>query len=95
MSADNYFSRRWQGRVPLRELLWHDMIGVGTLVNVTASLLAFVALTRDLPSLLALALHLAPLPLNLFLVGAVWRAPRRTAFALAVAAAWFGAMLLV
>ena len=38
--ADNYFSRRWRGQVPLAVLLWRDMLGVGTLINLTGTMLA-------------------------------------------------------
>jgi hypothetical protein len=95
MAADNFFSRRWHGRVRLAYLLWYDMLGVGTLINLTASFLAFILLTRGAPSLLALALHLAPLPYNLFLLAAVWRAPRRGPLAVALALSWFALMLVV
>jgi hypothetical protein len=41
-----------------------DMFGVGTLVNLTASLLAVVAVIQEAPSLLAFAVHVAPLLYN-------------------------------
>jgi hypothetical protein len=71
------------------------MLGVGTLVNLIASLLAFAAAIQDAPSLLVFAVHFAPLPYNLFLVAAVARAPGQSAFALALAALWFFAMLII
>jgi cytochrome bd-type quinol oxidase subunit 1 len=95
MSGDNYFSRRWHGQVPLPVLLWQDMLGVGTLVNLTASLLAFAALIKDAPTLVVVALQMAPLPCNVFLFGAVWRSPGRRPFARALAAVWFAVMLLI
>jgi hypothetical protein len=43
----------------------------------------------------ALALHLAPLPYNLFLLAAVWRSPGRGPLAVALALSWFALMLLL
>ena len=95
MFLGGYFVRRWRGKVPLRLLLWQDMLGVGTLVNLIATLAAFALVIQDAPSLLAFALHIAPLPYNAFLFAAVWRSPDRSALAVALAAAWFSAMVLV
>ena len=95
MFLGGYFVRRWRGEVPLRLLLWQDMLGVGTLVNLIATLAAFALVIQDAPSLLAFALHIAPLPYNAFLLAAVWRSPDRNALAVALAAAWFCAMVLV
>jgi len=44
---------------------------------------------------LAAALHFAPLPYNLFLFMVVWRAPKRTVFTSALAAAWLAVMTIV
>lgn len=91
----NFFSRRWSGRVPLARLLWRDMLAVGTLINLFATLLALAAVTQDAPSGLAVALHFAPLPYNLFLFGALWRTPGRSEVAIALASAWLVIMTLV
>jgi hypothetical protein len=95
MTLGDYFTRRWNGEVPLAVLVWQDMIGVGTLINLIATLLAFASVIQGAPSLLALALHLAPLPFNLFLCGAIWRSPDRSPFARVVAGVWFFVMLFV
>ncbi len=95
MSLGGYFVRRWRGEVPLRLLLWPDMLGFGTLVNLIATLSAFALVIQDAPSLLAFALHIAPLLYNVFLFAAVWRSPDRNDLAVGLAAAWFCAMLLV
>ncbi|MCU0836227.1 MAG: hypothetical protein MUC77_17640 [Chromatiaceae bacterium] len=95
MSLGDYFSRRWRGEVPLRVLFWYDMLSVGTLVNLIASLLAFAAAIQDAPSLVVVALHFAPVPYNLFLFGAVRRSPERNGLAVALAAVWFLAMLVL
>lgn len=93
--AGNYFSRRWRGQVPLPQLLWRDIIGVGTLVNLVATMLALAAVTQDAPSGLAVALHFAPLPYNVFLFGALWHTPGRNEFTLGLAGGWLIVMTLV
>ena len=93
--SDNYFSRRWHGRVPISQLLWRDILGVGTLVNLVATMLALIAITQNAPSGLAAALHFAPLPYNLFLFGALWRTPGRNDFAVGLVVVWLIVMTLV
>lgn len=95
ITEGNFFSRRWRGRVAPAQLLWRDMIGVGTLINLVATLLALIAVTQDAPAGLAVALHFAPMPYNLFLVGALWRTPGRNEFALGLAAAWLLIVIVI
>ena len=90
-----FFSRRWRGAVPLSRLFWLDMIGIATLVNLLASLAALILLSRGADARLAVALHFAPLPYNLFLFMAVWRSPQRTATTSAMAIAWLALMMVV
>lgn len=90
-----FFTRRWNGQVPWPTLFWRDMLGFGTAINLAATLLALVAAIQDAPFGLVALLHFAPLPYNFFLFGALWRAPRRPAVAVAVALAWFVAVLFV
>jgi hypothetical protein len=95
MFALGFFSRRWHGEVPLQVLFWRDMLAVGTVVNLAATVLALVVIVQDGPDLLALGLHLLPLPYNVFLCAALWRMPDRDAFVTLVAAAWLVVMTLV
>jgi hypothetical protein len=83
-----YFSRRWHGQVPLAVLLWRDTLGVGTVVNLIATILALSAIIQGAHAGLAVALHLAPMPYNFFLFAAIWRAPDRNSFTTAIAAGW-------
>ena len=93
--ADNYFSRRWRGQVPLKVLLWRDMLGVGTVINLTATLLALTLIVQDGSTWLAVALHLLPMPYNFFLCAALWRMPDRNTLASLIAGGWLIAMTLV
>jgi hypothetical protein len=92
--SDNFFSRRWQARVPLEVLLWRDMLGVGTVINLLASFLAMAVIAADGSAGYALALHLAPVPYNLFLVLALHRLPAPNAWVGVLAALWFVLMLV-
>lgn len=93
--ADNFFSRRWRGRVPLTVLLWRDMLGVGTVVNLAATILALTVMVQDGPDGLVAALHFLPMPYNLFLCAALWRMPDRDTLASLIAGGWLFAMTLV
>lgn len=71
--VSTFFSRRWNGEVPLGHLFWWDMVVVASLINVVTTVGALVILAAKLPALLAVAIHLIPLPYNLFLFGSVLR----------------------
>ena len=68
------------------------MLGVGTLINLRATFLALVALIQGAHFWLAVALHFAPMPYNLFLFAALWRAPDLNILAAAIAAGWLVAV---
>lgn len=70
-----FFTRRWRAVVPMRVLFWHDMVLMGTLINVLFTGMALAMAASDIHIGLAAAVHFAPLPFNLFLVAAVWRLP--------------------
>ncbi|MGF7006738.1 hypothetical protein [Aminobacter sp. BE322] len=74
-----FFLRRWHGEVSLGQLFWRDMIGVGSLINVATTVVALLILAAKLPIWWAFAVHLAPLPYNLFLYGSVLRTADTTA----------------
>jgi hypothetical protein len=93
--AGNFFAQRWSGQVPWQVLLWRDMLGVGTAINLGATLLALVAAIQGAPTGIVAALHFAPLPYNFFLLAAFWRLPQRPVLAAALAAAWFLAVLVI
>jgi hypothetical protein len=63
----------WSGRLGLAEAFWTWAVLIGLTVNMvfTGATLAVVA--TDGPALLALALHLAPVPYNLAIAVGVWR----------------------
>ena len=91
----SFFARRWNSGVKLRLLLWRDMVGVGTLVNLSTSFVAVTMLIQELPTAYPVLVHLAPLPYNLFLLAAVWRSTERTASAMMIGSIWFALMTIV
>jgi hypothetical protein len=93
-AASGFFSRRWHGEVPVRELFWRDMVLVGTLINLLATAVALAMAASDVDMALAAAVHFAPLPFNLFLVAAVWRLPGATAYRW-ISLAWLAFVTLV
>jgi len=93
--AQNFFSRRWRGDVPMRTVFWRDMLGVGTAVNVLATFGALMAASQGAASWVAASIHFAPLPYNIFLVATVGRSlPRSRTFAIA-SLAWLALMTVV
>lgn len=90
-----YLARRWRGQLPLPALLWPEMLGWGTAVNLAVSGLALALLATGLPGALAVLVHFAPLPWNLFIVAAVWRHPRCQAGSRVLAASWLVVMTVV
>lgn len=68
-----FFVRRWERQVPLGILFWRDMLVVATLINLTAAFASLMALGFKAELPVVLAIFHAPMPYNLFLVGAVWR----------------------
>ena len=77
---------RWSGEAPLATVFWRDMILTGTLINIMATLTMVALLAVKAPILVALTVFFTPLPLNFFLVVAVWRSARRSAGSFTLAA---------
>lgn len=69
-----FFRARWRGAVPVRRLLLWDMLFVGSALNIAVGFIAFLGLALGLPGPLAVGIFLSPLPYNVFLMLAVWRA---------------------
>jgi hypothetical protein len=76
-------------------LFWRDMLGVGTLLNIAASFGALMLASQGAATALAVALHFAPVPYNVFLFAAFWRMPARALWMSAVAVVWLALMTLV
>jgi hypothetical protein len=68
-----YFGRLWRADLALAQVFWRDMIVVGTVVNLVAIGLAFLAVAFGASTATGIAIFLAPVPYNILLVAAVWR----------------------
>lgn len=81
-SGDNgiveFFRARWRGEVSLGLLIWRDMLLVASALNAIASMTALGLLALDVPPLLALPVHFALVPYNIFLTLSIWRTAERT-----------------
>lgn len=66
-----------RGDVPLARVFLHDMLMIGTIVNIVTGGSALIAYASDLPGWLALAIFLLPLPYNVALCISVWRSAAR------------------
>ena len=86
--------------MPLSRVLWHDMLVVGTVVNVATGLAGLLLFANEAPTALAASVYFAPLPYNVFLLAAVWRgaeqaAAAQAAIARAVSLVWTIAVILI
>jgi len=91
----SFFVRRWCGEVPMHTLLWRDILGVGTVVNMLVTFIALMAASQGAPFWAAAAIHFAPLPYNLFLFAAIVRAVPSSRIAAAVSLVWLALMTVV
>jgi hypothetical protein len=69
-----HFRRLWCAESPLWRVVLVDMLVWGTLLNLCAGGISLTLIANDAPDWMALASFLVPLPYNLFLCVAVWRA---------------------
>jgi len=69
-------------------MLWRDMMAIGTLVNVAATLVALIMVSQGAPAWVAVAVHFAPVPYNLFLFAIVQRSRNVPMSASALAFGW-------
>ncbi len=92
----------WRGAAPLGRAFWDHMLLRGTLINIVASIVALILLSAGAADPVIAIVHFAPVPWNLVLLVAVWRAaarydgpPDRANAARLAAAVWFAAALAV
>lgn len=76
-------------------VFWRDMVLVGTAVNLGASFAALILVAQGVATAVAVAVHFAPLPYNLWLFAVVWRLGRRPPWMPIAAGAWLLAAALL
>ena len=91
----HFFSRRWRGQAPLRQLFWRDMLLVGSTVNLLATFVALMLAAQGAGTVTAALVHFAPLPYNLFLFAALLRSPQRRPAHQLAGLVWLVVMTLV
>jgi hypothetical protein len=96
----NFLRSRWRGEVPLSIVLWRDMILVGTALNIMTGMAAIVLLASGASAALALAVHFALAPWNVFLFLVTWRVSEKISLpealiARAIAIIWLVVVVVV
>ena len=91
---------RLSGELPLSQVFFHDMLAIGSMVNIAIGLCAFAMIAADWPIWLPVATFLVPQLYNIILLIAVWRSASRgrslSADLVKVAAmVWFVIMIFV
>lgn len=95
-----YVLSLWRGELPLARVFWIDMLAIGSLVNIVATIGAVLLFAAGAPIALGVAVHFAPLPYNILLFLAVWQSAAREASdwsfpAQAAALIWLVAALVI
>lgn len=67
-----FLRRRWRRQIPLATLFWRDMIVVASIINIVAGAAGLILLGLKLGTAPSLAVLLAPVPYNIFLLASVW-----------------------
>ncbi|MDH3379209.1 MAG: hypothetical protein OEQ39_19975 [Gammaproteobacteria bacterium] len=75
----SFITSRWRGDVSLKRVFLHDMLVVGTMVNVAVTLCALLLFASEVPNGIGVAVFFSPLPYNVFLFVAVWNSSANTA----------------
>jgi hypothetical protein len=94
-AAGDFLQSRWRGRAPLRRLFWGDMLGMGTLINLLATFVALMMAAQGAKGAVAVAVHFAPMPWNLFLAGCVLRHPQARTIHRAGALGWVALTVVI
>ena len=63
----------WLGQLPLGEAFWRWLITYDLILNLAATLSAIMLIVAEAPIVLAVIVHLLPLPYSLFAAIGVWR----------------------
>lgn len=91
----SFIGNRWRGAVPTQTVFWRDMLGVGTVLNLLASFMALILVSQGAPSWVAVVLHFAPVPYNLFLFGSVMKSKPGSHAVRLAAFVWLVLMVVV
>lgn len=90
-----FITQRWHNRVGWTTLFWRDLLLIGTGLNALMTGTALALLSQDVPIQWVLLAHLLPLPYNMFIVSAIWRAPKRPLLVLGASLGWLLLFIVV
>lgn len=90
-----FWCRRWRGEAPLNRLYWHDMLIVGSFINLFTTFLALMIAAQVGALWVAATVHFATLPYNVFLVFSLWRTPGRSTVMTWTSLLWLSAVTLL
>lgn len=90
-----FLGRRWRGEAPLSRLYWRDMLIVGSFINLFTGFMALMIAAQGGDLWLAVMVHFATLPYNLFLVLTLWRTPGRSTMMAGTSLVWLSAVTLL
>lgn len=76
-------------------MLWRDMLMIGTAINLVCTFSGLFAYIVSGSVWIAVAMHFAPMPFNLFLFLAIWCVREKSWFASTIAVGWLGVMTLL
>ena len=77
LGTPGFFAARWRGLVSAERLFFIDMLLLGTAINLATSFASLIVLGLKFPLWASLAVYVSPLPYNVFLLLALWRATDR------------------
>jgi predicted small integral membrane protein len=89
MSLLSFARSRWRCQVPVRRLLYIDMLVWGSIINVLGSMAALALVVAHAAPAIAVAMHVAAWPYNAFLAAALWRHPSASTGQVIVGCLWF------
>lgn len=67
----------WRGQLPLEVAFWHYAIFYGLLLNVVATVAALALIVLDVPIVIAVIVHLTPVPYSIVALAGIWRSADR------------------
>lgn len=95
LRAAGFIGSRWRGEVSAAVVYWRDMLAVGSLINLFTGFAALMLAAQGTDIVIAVAVHFALLPYNVFLVGALWRAPQCTRIMACTSLVWLGVVTVL
>lgn len=73
MAAMDVLKSLWRGELPLEVAYWRYAIFYGLVLNILATVAALFLVVLDVPIIVAVIVHLLPLPYMIVVMAGVWR----------------------